>query len=217
MAIFHFDSDIAKELDINAAVIYQNIKYWCEKNRANDKHFHDGLYWTYNSTKAFKELFPFLTIRQTRSALKRLETAGYVKTGNFNNAAYDRTLWYADTAGKAICQNRTMDLSEKANGFVTDGKPIPDSKPDINTDKRVIDHFEDWWKEYPRKIGKGKAEENYLEVVKSGRVTESVLLRSIRQTDFGDDVQFIPHPATWLTQERWLDEPAKKQKPDWMM
>ena len=30
---------------------------------------------------------------------------------------------------------------------------------------------------------------------------------------FGDDPKFIPHPATWLHQERWADEIVHKRRP----
>ena len=51
-----FDTDVAMDVGINAAVLYKNIQYWCEKNRANGMHEHDGLFWTYNSVKAYKKL-----------------------------------------------------------------------------------------------------------------------------------------------------------------
>lgn len=46
--IHNFDINIAEKYGINAAIILQNMYYWIEKNRANEKHFHDGYYWTYN-------------------------------------------------------------------------------------------------------------------------------------------------------------------------
>jgi hypothetical protein len=54
-----FDPEIAKKVGVNAAVIYQNIVWWTQKNAANNKHHHDGRHWTYNSIKAFDVLFPY--------------------------------------------------------------------------------------------------------------------------------------------------------------
>lgn len=62
--IHNFDINIAEKYGINAAIILQNMYYWIEKNRANEKHFHDGYYWTYNSLKAFEELFPYMSTKQ---------------------------------------------------------------------------------------------------------------------------------------------------------
>lgn len=135
-----FDTEVAVDVGINAAVIYQNIQYWCEKNRANGQNEEDGLYWTYNSIKAFCEQFPYLTEKQIRVALGILEEKGYIRSGNFNRAGYDRTKWYADLRagkGRCICPGGQMDLPCGANGIALEGKPIPNINTDINTDNNI--------------------------------------------------------------------------------
>ena len=121
-----FDPEIAKKVGVNAAVLYQNIVWWTQKNAANDKHYHDGRYWTYNSIKAFDALFPYLTPKQIRTALDKLEEAELILSGTFNKAGYDRTKWY--------CPSEQIDLPKKANGIDQKGEPIPVSKPDIKPD-----------------------------------------------------------------------------------
>ena len=101
-----FNIEVAKELGIAPAVILNNMDWWIEKNKANEKHFHDGYYWTYNSRKAYVLQFPYLTERQIEYALKKLIDEGYIITGNYNKASFDRTLWYAITKkGYCILQN----------------------------------------------------------------------------------------------------------------
>lgn len=138
MPDFHyFQPDIAAQYGINAAILLQNFAFWIEKNRANGKHCHDGLYWTYNSVRAFKELFPYMSAKSVRTAIKKLVDEGLLLTGNFNASAYDRTTWYAVTEkGNSILQNRDFHLPERQNGFTEKGEPIPDNKPDINTDNK---------------------------------------------------------------------------------
>lgn len=121
-----FDPNIAKKVGINAAVIYQNIVWWCEKNRANRHNEHDGRHWTYNSVKAWALLFPYLTPKQIRSALDKLETEGLILSGNYNASAYDRTKWY--------CPSAQIDLPSGANEVAPKGEPIPVSKPDHKPD-----------------------------------------------------------------------------------
>jgi len=116
-----FDPEIAKLVGVNAAVIYQNILWWAQKNAANEKHFHDGRYWTYNSITAFESLFPYLTSKQIRSALVALEEAQLIVCGNYNQSTYDRTKWYSP--------NGQIDLPCRANGIAPEGRPIPVSKP----------------------------------------------------------------------------------------
>lgn len=135
--IHNFETNIAEKYGINAAIILQNMYYWIEKNRANEKHFHDGYYWTYNSMKAFEELFPYMSNKQIRGALKKLEDDGIIIDGNYNNSPYDRTKWYAITEtgyelfqdGKCICQKGQIDLDERANEIAPEGEPIPNNKP----------------------------------------------------------------------------------------
>lgn len=145
MAEHHFDVDVAAEYGINAAVILYNINFWIEKNEANGANFHDGNYWTYNSVKAFKKQFRYLSEKAINTALKKLEIEGIIVTGNYNNSAYDRTKWYALTDrgkalcrnGESICQKGEMEETEKANGFHENGEPIPDSKPDDKPDSKT--------------------------------------------------------------------------------
>ena len=125
-----FDIDIAKEYGILEAILLNNIWFWIEKNKANNTNFYDGAYWTYNSTRAFNELFPYVSQRQIQIALKKLIEEGILQTGNYNKVAYDRTLWYAFTEkGKCIMQKCKMDDSLMLNGSNDDVPPIPDNKP----------------------------------------------------------------------------------------
>lgn len=146
-----FSVDVACKVGVNAAIILGNIKHWCKKNKANGKHLHDGLYWSYNSIKAFSELYPYLGKGAIDNALKKLESGGYVKVGNYNKTAYDRTKWYAITAdGLALfgeepfTEDEThftkQEIKEPQTGNPSGQKqePIPDidqlstsSQPDI--------------------------------------------------------------------------------------
>lgn len=141
-----FDSNIAAKYGVNAAILLQNLYYWIEKNRANEKHFYDGYYWTFNSVKAYEEMFPYMSVRQIRTAFDKLESNGLIIKGNYNAQQYDRTTWYALTERAyalfkndiCICQNEQMDLSETENGFDADDKPIPNNKPNNKPDNNTV-------------------------------------------------------------------------------
>lgn len=135
-----FNVEAAAQVGLKEAIILENIRFWCEKNRANNANYHDGNYWTYNSVKAFSALFPYMTEKQIRSALSRLENDGYIIVGNFNKTPYDRTKWYAVTEKglavleNSICPNGKMKIAEKENENTENGEPIPDINTDMNTD-----------------------------------------------------------------------------------
>lgn len=128
-----FDPLIAARVGVNAAVLYQNIVWWCAKNAANGHNKHEGRFWTYNSVKAWAVLFPYMTAKQIRTALDRLEDYGLILSGCFNASAYDRTKWY--------CPESQCDLPCRAIEIAQDGEPIPvintDIKPDIKTEAKA--------------------------------------------------------------------------------
>lgn len=134
----HFNVELAKEYGILEAIILNNLQHWIDKNRANGKNFHDGHYWTYNSAKAFSELFPYASQKQIRKALQNLIAEGIIQTGNYNKNPYDRTLWYSFTEkGDSIFQMVKIDVPKRENGNDLEGQPIPDNKPDNKTNNKL--------------------------------------------------------------------------------
>ena len=134
----HFNVELAKEYGILEAVLLNNLQFWIEKNRANGTNFHDGHYWTYNSAKAFSELFPYASQKQIRKALQNLIGEGIIQTGNYNKNPYDRTLWYSFTEkGNSIFQTVNIDLPKRENGNDIEGQPIPNNKTDNKTDNKL--------------------------------------------------------------------------------
>ena len=132
-----FDIEVAERYGVNAAIIFNNLGFWIEHNRANGTNYHDGRYWTYNSIRAFSELFPYLSARQISSALSKLEEDGLIVTGNFNTSAYDRTKWYAFTDyGDSIYKKCEMETSKKSNQNGGNVEPIPDINTDVITDSK---------------------------------------------------------------------------------
>lgn len=135
----YFDIDIATKYGINAAIILQNLGHWIKRNEANESNYYDGYYWTFNSRRAYQELFPYMSKWQIEHAFKKLIEEGLVITGKYNEMKYDQTLWYALTEkAKCILHFQTMEYAEMQNGNSKNGKPIPnintDNIPNINTD-----------------------------------------------------------------------------------
>ena len=145
-----FSVEVAKKCGINAAVLFTNISFWVEHNKANGANKHDGKYWTFNSMQAFTTLFPYLSKRQIETALKKLENDGLIETGNYNKLPFDRTKWYTITAnGYSISRKCEIDTTSMRNDispkcdtnnakcemtFHQNVTPIPDINTDINTD-----------------------------------------------------------------------------------
>lgn len=127
---YFFDTDIAAEYGVDEAIVIQNLEYWIFKSEANNKHFHEGRFWTYNSAEAFRRFFPFWSASQIRRILQSLRDKDVIITGNFNPSAYDRTTWYAFS--DSYLQKRQIHFTKSQNGESEIQTPIPNIKQDIN-------------------------------------------------------------------------------------
>lgn len=152
MSYHSFNTKIAKKLGMIEAVLLHNIQFWIKKSKANNKHFYKNKYWTYNSAKAFSELFDYLSDRQISRALKSLVDDGWLIKDNFNTNPFDRTSWYAlsdkyydefSTENRETdnCesnyQTKHTDMPKMENGKTENGKSYIDT--DINTDLNKTD------------------------------------------------------------------------------
>lgn len=138
-----FDVEIAAKYGLHEAIIIKHLDYWIAKNEANNKNYYEGSYWTYNSIKAFKELFPYMTERQISYTLKHLEKEGIIKVGNFNKSAYDRTNWYTLCKNvKSILQFCKMEDTNMQNEFDKNDTPIPNINTNIYTNNNNNNIYE---------------------------------------------------------------------------
>ena len=83
--------------------------------------------------------------------------------------------------------------------------------------------FDEFWSLYPRKIAKAVARKAWSRLSAEQQLMAAKAINThceywrAKETE----LEFIPHPATWLNQERWEDElviEPKKQKEskEWM-
>ena len=95
-----------------------------------------------------------------------------------------------------------------------DKKENPSPVVPLLAEEDETDGFPDWWATYPRHVGKGAARKAYAKAVKT--VSPEALLAGVRRyaaARLGQDESFTAHPATWLNQERWSDEPTPPTPP----
>ena len=74
------------------------------------------------------------------------------------------------------------------------------------------ENFEIFWNEYPRKVGKGACRKIWERKKFSDEVLNKMLETITWQKKLiqWQDPTYIPHPSTWLNQERWEDEKDDK-------
>ena len=129
-----FKVALAKMYGIEEAIFINNFHYWITENKANDRNFYDGRFWTFNSQRAYKDLFPYLNEGKIKRIINSLVEKGILMKGNHNANQYDRTNWYAFTnEGLALVEKYYIDWSKTTNGRVENSRPIPNNKPNNKT------------------------------------------------------------------------------------
>jgi hypothetical protein len=167
-----FNIYYAKKYGLNEAIMISNFQFWIVKNKANGTHQYDDRTWTYNSVKAFEELFPYLKPSQIRRCIESLIEQGILIKGEYNKNPYDRTSWFA-FADESTFINEQLDLSNLTNGDVKFANSHTDSKPDNKKEKSIkkekkatIEERKEWLKKqlepFLEKYGRQVLNEFYL-------------------------------------------------------
>lgn len=138
-----FNTEVAKIVGVNAAVIFENIVFWLKKNLDNGKHIIDNKVWTYSSVNAMLQSFPYLTDGQIRGALKKLQDENLIEVRQFSG--YNRVNWFTANVD-AICKFYQFHLqistlpSADLNACIYNN--ITDNNTDNNTDRDDPKFFE---------------------------------------------------------------------------
>lgn len=114
--------------------------------------------------------------------------------------------------GKKECVETSMPSISHRDEESDDSDTNTDTKTDTKTtiSSPKVDGFDLFWQAYPRKVGKGAARRKWERIEMTADLLEKILVVISEQTKteqwLKDGGQFIPHPVTWLNQERWNDE-----------
>jgi hypothetical protein len=216
-----FNVEDAEKYGIVEAILLSNLTHWMLKNKANNKHFYDGRWWTYNSVKAFSELFPYLTKDKVRRALDSLRDAGAIKVGSYNQSAYDRTSWYSVTS---IGDSTQIDLANKTTSFGKFANSEAYINTDVNTDIKGEDGFALFWLTYPnteRKGSRGKCQEVWVKKklhLEKQKIVDHVESMKSSKSWTDSDGKFVPAPLVYLNQQRWdgVEMESTPKIADWM-
>ncbi len=117
---------------------------------------------------------------------------------------------YVDKTANALSVTETVTSSrgeEKRREESTDNRSLrslPRPRP-------VEGAFDDFWAAYPRKVGKEAARRAFALAAKRASLAE--IGTGLARQSWPDNPQFIPHPATWLSQGRWQDDPTAAAPP----
>ncbi len=166
------------------------------KNGGKYQQFMDGRWW-----KIAKDEFPEVTsLPGIGHGVKQAARARGLKTSwridAENQVIYIKTT--PVTVGNAIAEAKA---DTKAEAQI---KTIPRAPRSVT----VPESFEQFWRVYPRKTGKGDALKAWVKLSPSLVLVLAALDWQTKQAGWvKDGGQFVPHPTTWLNRRGWEDEP----------
>lgn len=163
-----------------------------------------------------------MTRQQYRTAKKNLEKWGFVtitstKAGTVAKLV-DTTVYNinADVVNHDINQELTISQPSANHQPTTKEKVIKGKKGNTppKSPQGVVVGFDEFWSEYPRKVAKQNAIKAFKKVNPDrellAKIISDVQCRSKSEEWTKASGQYIPHPATYLNQQRWEDEDAQK-------
>lgn len=231
-----FDTEIAKEYGVLEAVMLQDIYYWVGGNEEKGFNFYDGKYWTYNTIKEFQFKYQFPSEKQIRTALKHLQDAGLIETGDFSSNRFKRPTYYTITEkGVAVLnhtevttccptgqnesdQRDTTCSTERAidniyiNNNITSltNQTNKSNTNQYSSNDSFAEEFEIIWKKYPNKRGKQKALNSYIKARKDGVAYEKISQGLDNYNEWlkamNKSLQYTMNGSTWFGGHCWDDE-----------
>ena len=190
------------------AIVLQQLSYWLERA----ENIHNGENWVYNTYEDWAEQLG-LSASQIKRAITALEDLGVVVS--CQPEAYDRIKWYRIDTEHEFWQNPISHNEPIQETKSSDGRDEI-ARSTIYTNTTHIEpkrtSFDEFWEIFPRKTGKGEARKSFEKALK--KTTLEIILESARRyaLDPNREDKYTCHPATWLNQERWDDDPLPSRQ-----
>ena len=134
-----FNINLAKKYGIEEAILIENFIFWIKKNIANQKHFYDGRYWTYNSAKAMAQLFPYMNDKKIYRIIDNLCKINFLLKGNYNTDPFVKTLWYSfSDEAIEVLGKEGYDITKIESPFPENGNSYTDINNTDNKEDNII-------------------------------------------------------------------------------
>lgn len=140
-----FSVDVACRIGVNAAIIIQHLAHLHKVCLGNGENWKAGRYWINKTIRAMSIVYPYLTIKEIRGCIDKMEQEGYIVSAKISENPFDRTKWYSFEDGgfdllgvpsdlrhvapdafakkaNGMSQNGNSDFTQRANENVTKGQ-----------------------------------------------------------------------------------------------
>lgn len=125
---------------LTEAILLQHFYFWHQRARNLPDMHREGRVWFFRSVAEMREVFPYLSDGNVRTAIQHLIDRGLVVKGDFANTSMYKATWYSlnDSAIQLFhLSNAINPFVESQNGFVETTKSISNSKKDNRKDNKI--------------------------------------------------------------------------------
>lgn len=140
----------------------------------------------------------------------------------FLKGAIDRNQAISEVRSKAGASKKKSEQTEtndskteqsEAN-FINKKRITKNNNENKKQKQEQEERFARFWTVYPRKEAKPKAHDAFMKINPDKELLEKMIASVEKWKDSDqwkeDGGKYIPHPTTWLNQQRWNDEPQKR-------
>ena len=136
-----YEAEIAVKYGIEVAVVFDMFCFWINKNEANENNYHDGKYWTFNSAKGFKKIFPYWSEKKIQRILQKMVDEDLIIKGNYNENPWNQTSWYAfGNMGEKLKCALFIDWSNLSNAFTESVQCTKDKSVQCKTVNNTVNN-----------------------------------------------------------------------------
>lgn len=199
-----FTSDDIVSMTPLARLFY--VSLWCEADREG------RLSW---NTRTLKRRYLSADDVDIDMLASELTDAGLIEIYEVEGRLYAEILSFKNhqvinnREAESVLPSRVKDASRRVQG--EGRKEGKERKEGTESDDSLFDRF---YEAYPRKVGRPAAIKAFAKCKADEALVDQMIAAIEEQKQSAqwvkDDGQFIPHPATWLNNERWTDSVSGK-------
>lgn len=133
-----FNVELATMLGLTEAIVLQHFHFWHQRAQHLPDMHREGRVWFFRSVAEMREVFPYLSDANVRTAIQHLIDRGLVTKGNYSSESMNKATWYSlnDSAIQFFhfsnpanpFTESTNPFAESTNAFAESGKSIDNRK-----------------------------------------------------------------------------------------
>lgn len=120
-----------------------------------------------------------------------------------------KNTYFQQLENSTTCNQETNALKEYIKCLKIEIEMLKNNKKE-NKKKKENEFFDKFWEVYPRKVDKKKAREKFAKIKPTEELVDTMIkqIERFKQTNDWqkENGKYIPHPSTWLNNNRWEDE-----------